>query len=119
MRHFAATLIGALALCVLSPAALAAASPDDAPRMIVQFGDLDLTRLAGAQELYRRIQHAARDVCEPHVPGSAVVAMGYRGCLDQAIARAVADVDAPLLTARHEELTGRHILQPRQAGLNR
>ena len=119
MRHFATTIIGALTLYAISPNSLAAAAPDGARQETVKFDDLDLTRLAGAQELYRRIEHAARDVCDPYVPGSYVVSVRYRDCMDQAIERAVAAVDAPLLTARHDALTGRQTPWPQHAGLNR
>ena len=119
MRHFATTIIGALTLYAISPSGLAAAAPDGARQVTVKFYDLDLTRLAGAQELYRRIEHAARDVCDPYASGRYVLSMPYRDCKNQAIRRAVADVDAPLLTARYQALTGRQILRPQQTGLNR
>ena len=119
MKHLATTLIGALALYVVSPAGLAASSSDGVPQEVVRFADLDLTRPAGAQELYRRIQHAARDVCEATGTGPYSIALRYRDCTNQAIARAVTEVDAPLLTARYEATAGRQILQPPQARLNR
>lgn len=119
MKHLAATIIGALTLYAISPNSLAAAVTDGARQETVKFGDLDVTRLAGAQELYRRIEHAAREVCDPYVPGRYVVSVRYRDCMDQAIGRAVADVDAPLLTARYEALTGRQSPWPRHAGLIR
>jgi UrcA family protein len=91
MKHIATTLIGALTLHAISPGAIAGPSPGDPRREIVRFADLDLTRPAGAQELYRRIRNAAREVCTAYGP------LGYdRSCVQQA----VADVDAPRLTAR-------------------
>jgi UrcA family protein len=93
MKHFATSLIGALTLCAVAPAGLAEAPSYDARREVVRFADLDLTRPAGAQDLYDRIQYAAREVCETYYR------LGRdRGCIDQAIARAVAEVGAPLLT---------------------
>ena len=113
MKHLATTLIGALTLYAISPSGLAAA-PIEVRSQVVRFAELDLTRPAGAQELYRRIQHAAREVCGYYGPG------GYdRGCADRAIARAVAEVGAPLLTARYETLAHRPTLQPQQARLDR
>ena len=65
MKHVIPTLVGALTLYTMSPSGLAAPAHDDAVRQeIVRFGDLDLTRPADAQELYRRIKHAAHHVCE-------------------------------------------------------
>jgi UrcA family protein len=68
----------------------------------VKFGDLDVTRSAGAATLYSRIQRAAREVCEPGFASGAreVILLTHR-CMEQSIARAVADVNAPALTAYH------------------
>ena len=119
MKHAITSLIGALALYAASPNGLAAEVPADVPQQIVKFGDLDVTRPAGAQELYRRITHAARDVCETVSAGGSATAIANRLCTDRAIARAVAAVDSPLLTDRYEQKTHRQILQPQQLGLNR
>ena len=121
MKHLVTTIIGSLALYAISDNSLAAVAPDSPRQQIVKFGDLDLTRPSGVQELYRRIEHAASAVCDPYVPlpGHYVPSVPYRACMEQAIGHAVADIDAPLLTARHEALMGRQILQPQQDGLNR
>src|SRR4029077_1901565 len=108
------TLVGALTLYAVSPVGLAAAAPEDLRRQVIRFTDLDLTRPAAAQELYRRIQRAAHEVCEAYGPG------GYdRGCAEDAIARADAKVGSPLLRARHEALAPRPPLQAQQARLDR
>jgi len=103
VKHLKAVLVGALTLCPLSWDCLAAAPPNNLPAEVVRFADLDLTRPAGAQELYRRIEHAARDVCEPlgadHHGLSA-----YMTCRKSAIARAIRDVGAPLLTEHDRAL---------------
>ena len=97
MKHLATSLIGTVTLCAVAPAAFAAALPDDVRRQVVSYADLDLARPAGAQELYHRIRRAARDVCE-----TSYDRLGHdRHCIAQAIARAVAEVGAPLLTTRH------------------
>ena len=120
MKHAVTTLIGVLALYTIPPSALAGTAPDDGVRQeTVRFGDLDLTRPAGAQELYRRITHAARDVCETFSPGGSAVGISNRVCIDRAIAQAVADIDSPLLTERYERQTRRQILPLQQALLNR
>jgi UrcA family protein len=113
MKHLATTLIGALTLYAVSPAGFAAAPPDDVRRQVVRVADLDLTRPAGVQELYHRIRYAARNVCETFDR------LGRdRDCIEQAIARAVDDVGAPLLTTRHQTSTQRPPLPPRQARLD-
>ena len=92
------TLLG-VSLCTLS--ALAAAQPpSDAPRTLtVRYGDVDLTRIDGAIALYQRLRHAAREVCAPAVTSDRIAAGLARSCEEHAIAQAVADVNAPLLTS--------------------
>jgi UrcA family protein len=74
-------------------------------KQVVRFDDLDLTRAAGAAVLLGRIQAAAREVCEPLQPQWMV----SRQCMDQALARAVADVNAPMLTDYYVARTGRSL----------
>jgi UrcA family protein len=90
-------LLGSLNACADATAAVRGA---DVPSRRVRFADLDLTRSAGAAILYSRIHSAAREVCEPAIvrfPQKWMV--GTRRCVDEAIARAVADVNAPALTS--------------------
>jgi UrcA family protein len=101
VKHLKAVLIGALILCPLS-SGLAAAASNDARTKVVRFADLDLTHPAGAQELYRRIRRAAREVCEPD--GTTGYLESYGECLRGAIAHAVLEVDAPLLTEYQSHL---------------
>src|SRR5215469_2559283 len=83
MKHLATTLIGVLTLQAISPVSFADVPGDAARHKVVGFADLDLTRPAGAQELYRRIKYAAHDVCETFDR------LGYDpSCVNQAIARA-------------------------------
>ena len=95
MKRIATALIGALTIVAISPGAPARPPSDDLPREVVKFADLDLTRPAAAQELYRRIRNAARKVCAEYSPSAY-----ERSCAQQAVARAVAEVDSPQLTAR-------------------
>ena len=111
MKRLTTGLIAALTLYAVSAAGFAATPPDDVRRQVVKFADLDLTRPAGAQVLYYRIQYAARNVCPTYDRFS------NRDCIKQAIARAVAHVGAPQLTTRHQASTHRQPLQPRQARL--
>lgn len=64
----------------------AAVANTDVQTMKVQIDDLDLSRSPGARTLYRRITSAARLVC------------GTNTCIEQAIDRAVKQVNAPTLT---------------------
>jgi len=103
VKYSKTVLLGALTLYSLSCDCLAAATSNDVRTETVKFADLDLTRPAGAQELYRRIQQAARDVCQPN--DSAAHLQFSQECRSSAIARAVVDVGAPLLTEQHRALT--------------
>jgi UrcA family protein len=69
----------------------------------VKFADLDLTRSAGAAALYSRIRAAAKEVCQPSFSTYAwdSVVQTHR-CMDQAISRAIVDVNAPLLTSYYQ-----------------
>ena len=65
----------------------------------VSFADLDLGTREGAYTLIGRIRAAARRVCdpEPTTPPDLRDSADYHGCFEEAVARAVTDVDAPTL----------------------
>jgi len=65
----------------------------------VKFADLDLSHAAGVLALYKRIQYAAQEVCEPLISRDLNSIVTSKRCKEQAIAHAVADVNAPLLTS--------------------
>jgi UrcA family protein len=79
-----------------------AGSSSDAPTAVVKFGDLDTTRSAGQEALYRRVTRAAQSVCgslDPGVSGRnlALVSL-HTACVDQALAAAVAQINRPEFT---------------------
>jgi UrcA family protein len=93
-------LIPALALAALAATPDYAAGTSDEMlyrTRIVNYADLDLARAAGAETLYVRLTEAARRVCEPDRFG-AHPTVGTPNCLDDALATAVATVNAPTLT---------------------
>jgi UrcA family protein len=98
----------ALAGLLAGPVSALAASSgklDDLPSRKVKYADLDLNRDAGVAALFSRIKTAARQVCEsPDVFFLSLVRQRYN-CSQDAIARAVADVNAPLLTSYFLEKT--------------
>ena len=67
-------------------------------RYVVQFSDLDLSRIEGTTALYGRLRYAARMVCDPIQTQQPWLIKKYRDCVDKAIADAVAKVNRPLLT---------------------
>jgi UrcA family protein len=107
-----AILFGSLSACADVHAAPAGY---DVATRTVKYGDLDLARTAGAATLYSRIQNAARAVCEPAISSSVreSILLAHR-CVEQSIARAVADVNAPALTSYHVSKTKRPITLARQ-----
>jgi UrcA family protein len=66
---------------------------------VVRFGDLDITKPAGAQVLYRRIRVAAEQVCALPISGTLVTLQMERACMRTAIDKAVRQVDSAQLTA--------------------
>jgi UrcA family protein len=70
----------------------------------VSFADLDLSKAAGAQALYKRIKVAARRVCGSQGSYMYLASRSvWRKCYDTAVAEAVADVDRPSLTALYKQ----------------
>ena len=75
----------------------------DALSATVRYGDLDLNRTAGADLALSRIARAARDVCgEAPGPRELAKRTRYRACVATATDAAVATIDAPVVTARHQ-----------------
>src|ERR1700722_6806619 len=66
---------------------------------LVRFGDLDITKPAGAQVLYRRIEVAAQRVCVLPTSRTLVTMAEERSCIRTAIDKAVRQVDSPQLSA--------------------
>jgi UrcA family protein len=71
-------------------------------KYVVRYADLDLSKMAGAAALYSRIGHASRIVCQPLESREIDIAVKYRACMQQAVAKAVADVNSPLVSQYHE-----------------
>lgn len=105
------------ALAILAVACLAIASQSiraaDLPansepvKTTVTFGDLNLGHSEGVEQLYRRIAGAAQRVCGSLDGRSVRENLQFSVCLKQSIARAVAAVDQPALTALQATKTGR------------
>ena len=88
-----------LAVCLLGTS-IASADPPAMRSVEVSFRDLDLSTRSGAAMLHRRIQAAARAVCqyEPTSPRAQTV---WQFCVRPAVDAAVAKLDNPLLTRLH------------------
>ena len=76
----------------------------DVPHQVVSYADLDLDKPADAAILLVRIESAARNVCGLRRAGLMPLAIAQRleVCVEEATARAIADVSAPRLTEQLE-----------------
>jgi len=94
----ALVLLGGLAGVM---AAGAAAFDNDPPSIVVKYSDLTLATDSGVSQLYRRITAAARLVC----PDAPIRDLGMRqqveACRNQAVTRAVRQIDNSRLAALH------------------
>jgi UrcA family protein len=96
-RAAAFLLCGAIALCTLQ--VTAQASSEGLPSQKVSYADLDISKPAGAEVLYRRIKAAARHVCALNGYGDLRSMQTVNKCTDAAIDKAVKDVGSPALSA--------------------
>jgi UrcA family protein len=87
-------------LCSLQPLA-ARAAEESPPTQRVSFADLDISKPAGAQTLYRRIKAAARQVCQPSVASQRGMSVMEQRCIKQAVDNAVKNVNSAALTDIH------------------
>jgi UrcA family protein len=81
-------------------AGVAHSATPDARSVEISFRDLDLSTPSGAAKLYRRIQAAARSVCqyEPTSPREQSI---WQYCVRPTVDAAVGKVNNPLLTELH------------------
>ncbi len=91
---------------VLTMPATADQSDGEPLTKIVSYADLNLNGEAGARVLHGRLRMAAAQVCAPLRGTSLRERTNWRDCVDPALARAVAKVDEPMLTAYHLRRTG-------------
>ena len=102
------TVAVALFTCLLANGARA-----EEPQLVkvtVSYGDLDLSKPAGAQTLYKRIKAAAVRVCARNDNYSILEGRrAWHECYDTAVANAVYQIDRPTLTALHREETNREV----------
>ena len=91
----------ACAALLVTPIAPAMAYPhdDNVRAEVVHYGDLDLNYQPDANRMVHRIHRAASHVCSPE---SSVSDLGaFRECRRDSERRAVADTDAPLVSAQY------------------
>lgn len=100
----AAVAVGAVFLAVGSMSGIAEAQTAAKPAAAVSYADLDLSTHDGARALLKRINVAAKEACGPAPvmsPLTPIAATLHERCITEAAARAVAEVNAPLVVALH------------------
>lgn len=91
------TLAAATALTSAARAQMPASTPEK--QIAVNYADLDIGHRAGAVELIARLQAAAAQACGPAPDIRQLeLSRAYRQCISDAVARGVADVNAPVVT---------------------
>lgn len=100
--------VAAAAVAVLGLSPVKAAAEYETRSVEVPYGDLDLSREAGAQTMLNRIRSAAGTVCgsEPFILDLAERG-AYVTCQRESVGQAVVDVNAPMLTALYQRGGGR------------
>jgi len=88
-------------------AASAATLSDDAPALKLRYSADALDTDRGAKVLYTRLVHAAEQVCPADFTGSRLVSSAVQTCRDQAVARAVHQINNSRLAAVYSATTKR------------
>jgi UrcA family protein len=87
-------------------AALAGEPDNSVPHKVVSFRDLNLNSPEGAAVLYRRINSAANEVCgDPDRWDLSQLKLQI--CVKDAVSRAIAQVNNPMLTSLYQAKTGK------------
>ena len=98
--------VGVAVFALSAGVAFADMSQDELESVAVSYAELDLSKPAGAVVLYDRLQRAAEEVCGVDDRSSslysALTKTDKRACYEDALSRAVAQVDAPLVKEQHE-----------------
>ncbi len=93
-------VIGSLCL-LLVVGVVTPVAPAEAGQRVVGYSELDLTQRDDIRVLYRRIQSAARELCDYN--HASVLRDEARDCVDDAVGRAVAEIVARELNHRYQE----------------
>ena len=97
---------GFSSIAAAAESAATVTAADGVPAKTVRYSDLNLTRARGITTLYHRITKAAEVVCDSVNPRAPQNAARARICTQQAIARAVKQVNIPALALYHARIVG-------------
>ena len=96
---FALLMVGSLVGVLGLGAASAAATDSDVPAVVVKYSAESLATDAGVHQLYRRIMYAAKQVCPEPSINDLIFRQKVAECRDQAVARAIRQIDNSRLAA--------------------
>jgi len=103
---FLQVVVTAVAVVAFSIPAIASADAEFKGKSEkVTFADLNVNKEAGAEQLYRRLQHASKRVCGVEslkISGSIKVLSQSMRCYRQTLDATVAKIDSEILSAVHE-----------------
>jgi UrcA family protein len=85
----------------------AAQAGEPLPHKVVSFKDLNLSSAEGAAVAYRRIKSAANEVCGTRDRFDLSQSHTIQICINDAVSRAVAQVNSPMLTSLYQAKTGK------------
>lgn len=83
------------------------AAQSEPRRQVVHFGDLNLTSPDGTRALYKRIEHAATDVCRDLESRDLGRSKLHAKCQEEAISGAIDSVHCPSLSAYYAAKRGK------------
>jgi UrcA family protein len=106
-RRIAFVVLAAAPITMLASVAPAHESADAPAHMTVSYADLNLNSDAGIAVLYKRLRHAARQVCGDGDTTSLSRGRDQTNCINNAMSQAVAQVNSPILTSLNEAKTGK------------
>jgi UrcA family protein len=85
----------------------AAKASEPVAHKVVRFKDLNLRNTEGAAVLYGRIKSAANEVCGKGDRFNLSQSHATQICINEAVSRAVAQIDSPMLTSLYQANTGK------------
>jgi UrcA family protein len=96
-------LLSVFAVVAVSPAIAADTAVVNVKTEVVRFDDLRLISTVGAAVLYARIETAADRACGGPSDNLQLAAQKrYRSCMNEAVSKAVSDVNHPILNQYYE-----------------
>jgi UrcA family protein len=98
---FGLLVLGSLAGIIAAGAASAAGLDSDVPSIVVKYSDQSLATDEGAYAVYRRITLAAEKVCPDVWSKDLSRRAKAKECRDEAVARAIRQIDNSRLAALH------------------